>query len=192
MPFIGLFIGWGTNMLAIRMLFRPHRPVYFLGLNFQGILPKRRGEIARKIAGTVQDELLSVEEITRIFHGFDIRTQIEAAVDELIREKLRNKITEKIPMMASVIDSLIPKIRPVVVEDFYAQAMKLKQDMVDKIHREVDIGKIVEEKLDQFDLDEFEAMILRLAKKELRHIELLGAVLGFIIGLIQSVIIIYL
>nr|WP_281381117.1 DUF445 family protein [Desulfurispira natronophila] len=186
-----MFIGWGTNMLAIRMLFRPHRPLRILGFNFQGILPKRRVEIARKIAGTVQEELLSVHEITHIFHGFDMRSRIETAVDHLIREKLRTRIVEKIPMMSSMVDSLIPKIRPVVVEDFYQQALQLKQEMIDKIHREVDIRDIVEEKLNQFDLNEFEAMIQRLARQELRHIEILGAILGFMIGLIQSLIVVY-
>jgi uncharacterized membrane protein YheB (UPF0754 family) len=45
---------------------------------------------------------------------------------------------------------------------------------------------MVEEKISQFELDEIEKMILKIAKKELKHIEYLGGVLGFLIGLTQA------
>ncbi|WP_027388978.1 DUF445 domain-containing protein [Chrysiogenes arsenatis] len=192
MPLIGLFIGWGTNVLAVKMLFRPHRPLHILGINFQGILPKRRTEIARKIAETVQDELLSIHEITRIFERFDIKEHIDTAIEELVRNKLKNRILEKIPMLAPMVESLLPKIQPAIVEELYLQAVQIKKAMIEQIHDEVDIAEIVVEKLDLYDLNEFESLILKVAQKELRHIEVLGAVLGFAIGSIQALIIYYL
>lgn len=192
MPLIGLFIGWGTNVLAVKMLFRPHRPLHFLGINFQGILPKRRTEIAKKIAETVQDELLSVHEITRIFERFDIKEHLDTAVEELVRNKLKNRILEKIPLLAPMVENLLPKIQPAIVEELYVQAIQIKKAMIEQIHNEVDIAEIVVEKLDRYDLNEFESLILKVAQKELRHIEVLGAVLGFVIGVIQALIIYYL
>ena len=53
----------------------------------------------------------------------------------------------------------------------------------------VRIGEMVEEKIDELELENMERLILSLTSRELKYIELLGGVLGGIIGLIQAVII---
>ncbi|MFA5856084.1 MAG: DUF445 family protein [Candidatus Pacearchaeota archaeon] len=45
-PIIGFIIGYFTNYLAIKMLFYPKKPIF----GFQGVLPKRRKELAKNIA----------------------------------------------------------------------------------------------------------------------------------------------
>lgn len=49
-PFVGGIIGYVTINIAIRMLFRPHKAKYLLGLKIPftpGIIPKRRGALPR-------------------------------------------------------------------------------------------------------------------------------------------------
>jgi uncharacterized membrane protein YheB (UPF0754 family) len=48
------------------------------------------------------------------------------------------------------------------------------------------VGDIVQEKIINFDLDRLEAVILKVSGTELKAIEILGGVLGFVIGLIQA------
>jgi molecular chaperone DnaK (HSP70) len=55
----------------------------------------------------------------------------------------------------------------------------------DYLTAEIQVKQIVEEKINQFDLDELEDMVRGVASTELRFIEILGGVLGFIIGLVQ-------
>lgn len=43
---IGAMIGWITNYIAIKMLFRPYKEMNFLFFKIQGLIPKRRSEIA--------------------------------------------------------------------------------------------------------------------------------------------------
>ena len=65
MVIIGAVIGWITNILAIKLLFRPLRPYKIPLFNYeiQGLLPKRKAEIASNIGKTVDEELLSIEDI---------------------------------------------------------------------------------------------------------------------------------
>lgn len=63
---LGAVIGGYTNHLAIKMLFRPHRPIY-IG-KFQvpftpGLIPKRRDELAVQLGKMVVDHLLTPEGI---------------------------------------------------------------------------------------------------------------------------------
>ena len=62
-PLVGAAIGWVTNFLAVKMLFRPRRPVRILGLTVQGLVPKRRRELAASIADTNQTHLVTGEEL---------------------------------------------------------------------------------------------------------------------------------
>ncbi|MBY5227536.1 membrane protein [Bacillus paranthracis] len=63
---LGAIIGGFTNHLAIKMLFRPHRPIY-IG-KFQvpftpGLIPKRRDELAVQLGKMVVEHLLTPEGI---------------------------------------------------------------------------------------------------------------------------------
>ena len=57
MIIIGALIGWITNYFAIKMLFRPLKEINILGFKVQGLIPKRKMEMAESIADTIQEEL---------------------------------------------------------------------------------------------------------------------------------------
>ncbi|HAN93968.1 MAG TPA: DUF445 domain-containing protein, partial [Firmicutes bacterium] len=63
LPLVAALIGWGTNVIAIRMLFWPRKPLNILGWEFLGVLPKRQRELAKSIAEVVNDEILPMEEL---------------------------------------------------------------------------------------------------------------------------------
>ena len=59
-------------------------------------------------------------------------------------------------------------------------------DIVARFHDELDLKQMVVDKMARLDLDEIETLVFRLAGSELRHIEIVGAVLGCAVGLAQS------
>lgn len=65
MPIIAAFIGWGTNVIAIKMLFWPRRPIQIplLKFEFLGVLPKRQGDIAQSIGQVLNDDLLPIQDL---------------------------------------------------------------------------------------------------------------------------------
>lgn len=85
-PIVGAIIGYGTNRLAIRMLFRPHRPKHILGWQVPftpGLIPKKRDELALSIGKSVAEELLTPEAI---------RTQLNS---DGFRVSLRQWVTQQ-------------------------------------------------------------------------------------------------
>ena len=62
---VGGIIGWITNLLAIKMIFRPLKPIKIPLINYElvGLIPKRRREIAASIGEVIETELLSTKEI---------------------------------------------------------------------------------------------------------------------------------
>lgn len=183
MPIIGGFIGWITNILAIKLIFWPIEPLNIFGLKFQGIIPKRRYEIAKNIGNALESEILSFEEVAKILSNSSLKYEILEKIKFIINER----IIEKLPLF-------IPKK---MVSNFFNEAIdyyclplidELKRDLMNKAREEIKIGKIVEEKINSFDIVKLENLIIQLSKRELRQIEILGGIIGFFIGFIQALV----
>ena len=68
-PVIGAVIGYCTNYIAVKMLFRPLRPVHLFGRQLPftpGIIPKGQARLARAIGGVVGDTLLTEEDLQQM------------------------------------------------------------------------------------------------------------------------------
>lgn len=183
---IGAIIGYATNVIAIKLLFRPLKPVNILGFKIQGVIPKRRDEIAKSIGETVEAELLSVDELMdQLLESVDKQDVIE-----MMKEKIISMIDGKLPSLLSAFQGTVNKYIGEMIDAKGEQLLEeLTEAMVHKATTSISVSKMIEEKISLFELDEIEQMILRIAKKELKHIEMLGGVLGFIIGIIQGLIV---
>lgn len=190
MGIIGGIIGYITNKLAIKLMFRPINPIKIPILNLEiiGLIPKRKKEIAVKIGEIIQDEFVSLDDILK-----DLVTEEdkEKAV-EYIKEKVRTIIDEKAALIPSYIKSIIKGyIDEIIEKEVNDSINELGEDIVQKAHQRVNIKEIVENKVSDLDLIELENIILSVADNELKHIELLGLILGFLIGIVQGIITIF-
>lgn len=189
LAFIGAFIGWMTNVFAIKLMFRPINPIKIPLLNFslQGLIPKRKTEIAKSIGDTVEHELLSIEEIIdKMIEDLD-----KEEIIDMIKSRIMALAEEKMPMLVpSSIKSMILKyVEEIIDENGENMINELSEKMVHRATEKVSISLIVEEKINEFDFIKLEEIILIIAKNELKHIELLGGLIGFFIGIVQGLIV---
>ncbi len=82
-PVFGFGIGYATNALAIRMLFRPYKERRVLGLRFQGMIPRRKQDIARTVAEVVTTELLREDRVAERLAGPEVREALEGLATDL-------------------------------------------------------------------------------------------------------------
>lgn len=185
LPVIGAIIGWLTNYLAIKMLFKPYKPVKILGFTIHGVLPKRREVFAHKIAVTIEKELLSSKDISEILEGSGWEDEVESSVEEIVNNTLNSEGIKKFPLVGLLSDSILTKIKFYMSKEIIKQVDKRKPQLLDKFHSMVDVKKIVSTKVDNFDINKLEKIVFSVVERELRHIEITGAVLGFMIGIVQ-------
>ena len=184
--FIGAMIGWVTNFIAIKMLFRPYKEVNFIFFKIQGLLPKRRNEIGNSIAEVVNNELVSVKDIISKISPEDIEENIGLIVDRILESRLKEEIVKNFPMAAFFLsDSMLEKIKHIIKQSILDHKEEMINVFAEYLENKVDIKSIIVEKVNGFSLEKIEEIIIILAKKELKHIEYIGAVLGGIIGLVQ-------
>lgn len=188
---VGGLIGWVTNILAIKLLFRPIKPIKIPVLNIEilGLIPKRKNEIAANIGEVISNELLSMDDILE--QAFN--SSNSGNFNSYLIDKIKNIINEKlniIPMPFRMMAS--PYIDEILNNEVPKAVNEISADLLNKAKENVDIQKIVEEKINELDLEQLEDIIIKVAKKELKHIEILGLVLGSVIGVLQGILIIFL
>ncbi len=94
-PLLGAFIGYITNYIAIRMLFRPLRPWRVFGVRVPltpGIIPAKRGELAEKMGEMVGGHLLTSEDVGRTLARESFRRELRGAVNEKLGEFLDREL----------------------------------------------------------------------------------------------------
>ncbi len=184
---VGALIGWFTNYLAIKLLFRPYKEINLLFFKIQGLIPKRKNEIIGNIAEVVEKELISISDITEKIQDAEIDEDvIDGLLDKIIGEKLQKSILEKNPLLKMIVnESMIEKIKSY----FKKTILENKEEIVIEIMRiaeeKINIREIMTEKMHNFSLEEMERIILTVSKNELKHIEIIGGILGGIIAVFQ-------
>lgn len=188
-PVISAFIGWFTNWIAVKMLFHPRNPKIILGFNIQGIFPKRQDQFAQKLGKLVGDELLSFSDIEEKITNPENLKMILPQLDTHIDHFLRVKLSDTMPMISMFIgDKTIDKLKSVFLEELETLFPKMMKDYAGTLKTQLDLEQIVTEKVKAFSSDKLENILYQVMAKEFRFVELIGGVLGFLIGLLQIVI----
>ena len=95
-PLIGGIIGYITNDIAIRMLFRPHTAKYIFGFHVPftpGIIPKEKGRIAEAIGGVISENLMNQEVLQRYLLSDEMLLKIRTAINDFFEKQKSNNET---------------------------------------------------------------------------------------------------
>jgi uncharacterized membrane-anchored protein YjiN (DUF445 family) len=96
-PLAGALIGFVTNVIAIRMLFRPLREIRLFGIRLPftpGILPRQRHRLANSIGGMVERELLTPDLLRRRLQRDDVREKVYRSVSRFTETALASPLRD--------------------------------------------------------------------------------------------------
>jgi uncharacterized membrane protein YheB (UPF0754 family) len=187
-PFIAGFIGWFTNLLAVKAVLYP---VEFIGIGpmfgWQGIIPKNAEEMSRSFSELIRDRLVDIEEI---FSGIthDDNEELDRIVEDVSREIIREFSTNIAPdswararaKLREYINTLVRRnVRNVTVE------------ILDRMAKEagdfIDIDAIVREAMIE-DRALLGRVLVEIAGPEFKFIERSGLWFGFLFGVLQMLV----
>ena len=187
-PLIGALTGWITNWIAVKMLFHPKEPIKLLFFKVQGVFPKRQKVMAEKLGHIVASELFSIDDVINKMKSADNK-EVLAFVEDKIDDFINLKLSATMPMLAMFLnDDLKNKIKSTLLIEIEEIIPGVIESYSNKLKNEVDVKEIVYQKVVDFSSDKLEEILFSIMKKEFKFIEFLGGVLGFIIGLIQLLI----
>lgn len=92
-PLVGGVIGYITNDIAIRMLFRPHTAKYVFSMKVPftpGIIPKEKRRIAEAIGGAISQNLMNQEVMQRYLLSDEMTQKVKNSVEEFLNNQKKN------------------------------------------------------------------------------------------------------
>lgn len=176
------FIGWITNKIAIKMLFRPIKPIRLGFFTLQGVLPKRKDQIAVSIGETIEAQFVNKNELLNSLLDEKTKQSILSSIETILIEKINQLVPPMfLAMLGTGLQDLVHKM---LLEhgDELIEAMITKLQSSDDV---MPIKQMVTDKINALDVLSFEKLVVAIVKKELRHIEVVGLLLGLLIGLAQ-------
>jgi uncharacterized membrane protein YheB (UPF0754 family) len=184
-PVVSALIGWLTNRLAVRMIFRPRRPVRVLWFRLVGLIPKRKAELARTIGKTVEKELISHHDIHRVVTSGRFQEEILDTIIVQVEDFIYVNLGSS-PLVAMALSGeAAARIKQVVRRELRKVLPGVIEELFEKVESRLDFKEIIRDKIEAFDMSKLESIVYTIAARELKAIEMIGGVLGFIIGLGQ-------
>lgn len=186
LPAAGFLVGWATNYIALKVIFRPLQPRKFLCWTLQGIFIKRQKEVSAIFSRVVITEILHVKGIWEaIFTG-----------------PLSNNFFAMLRAHTLVFtEKMIAEIKPIAIaslgaEQFACMKEDIAQKVIDKLpsiidrsyaytQEALDMENTVREKMQQLSAEDFEGVLHPAFEEDEIELIALGGILGAIVGVIQ-------
>ncbi len=189
---IGALTGYITNIIAVKLLFHPEKPISVGRLKIQGVVPARKKEIITRVTTVIS---------TYVTHD-DIKELLSRAMDEeLFKNMIKRRILEilesikPLKLLKSLKEDLLEEIADTLsdklLEHIKPFIINASKEMIDGIAENIDSSILIERKTNMLSSKDVEALFRKIAGKELRFIEYSGLFLGGLIGLIQGVVYFY-
>jgi uncharacterized membrane protein YheB (UPF0754 family) len=195
-PVASAAIGYLTNVVAVKMLFHPQKPMNILGFKVQGLIPRRKNEMASAIADTIQQEFVSGEDIEVVIRDAFKRRGLDEIITQTLQErteKVRERVSFRTPVQrvaGRLLPSLVKSIPQWITRQMVRSVIP-PEETVQKVAseaRKFDIKDYTIQKIAEYEEGRLEGILHRLGSQELRLIETYGGILGFLVGMVQVII----
>jgi len=134
----------------------------------------------------VSEELFSVEEVTDRIKEVSTNQETMDLIGIRIEKTIREKLVKSFPMLSMFLsDDMVEKVTKLFKDELRDFIRESADGVAKKIEKDFDVREMVRKKVEAFSSDKLEALLSSLMKKEFRFIEVIGAVIGFLIGCAQ-------
>ena len=191
-PFVSAFIGWFTNLVAIKMMFKPTE---FVGiepfLGWQGIVPANARRLAKMSTRLILTKLLSLEELFAPFRGEAFVKELGPVIEDITQQVIDEVAQKRAPQMwENAGEFMQSQVREKIREEVRAVAIAIVDDLSDNITEILDLEKVVVDAVEE-DKELMSLMFLQVGAEEFKFIEVSGAYFGFAFGLLQMCVWVY-
>ncbi|MEH1805257.1 DUF445 domain-containing protein [Nostoc sp.] len=109
-PVLGGIIGYFTNDIAIKMLFRPYRAIYIAGRRVPftpGLIPRNQERLAKNISNTIMGSLLTPQELQNLARRLLQTERVQSAILWLLRLAIEQIKTDKNEKSAKIVAGIL-------------------------------------------------------------------------------------
>ena len=185
LPLVGGLIGYLTNDLAVRMLFRPRNKIKVVFFTVQGVFPKQREKLALSLGDMISEKFINSDRLKELLLGEDEEEELENFLKTEIDRYLYKRIREKRTGWRSLVsDKMIVQLSDFLMKEVTIIIPQIIRRFESKLTG-IDIRQMVYDRVMAVPPEELEEMLLSVMKKEMSTIKWIGGLIGLLVGLIQ-------
>lgn len=188
-PIVSGIVGWGTNVLALKMTFYP---LEFWGikpfLGWQGIIPSKAEKMAKISVNLWTTKLINVKELFAQLDPSKVAEEMRPQFDRISKEIMDEVMEKQSPEVWNKIPESVKRMTYArISRDMPDIVAEIMTDVKDNIEEVFNIEEMVIQRLTS-DKQLMVEMFLNCGKDEFIFIERSGFYFGFLFGLIQMAI----
>lgn len=188
LPVAGFLVGWVTNYVALKIIFRPLEPHSIFGWNLHGLFLKRQKEVSEVFARVIMTEILTVETIWDGILTGPLSPNFYAILRANTLVFIDRKFADIKPLVVATLgakkydqmtEDIVSKVAndlPLIIKDSYQYT-----------HQAMDMETSVRERMQELSPSEFEGVLHPAFEEDEIELIALGGLLGGIVGGIQLV-----
>jgi uncharacterized membrane protein YheB (UPF0754 family) len=191
MPGFGFVTGFASDWLALNLIFIPREPKKLLGfIPVHGVLHAQRNNVTRDYAHILANDLFSADVLLEaILHG-PTSERLFAAVDKELSAALDAQAGFAKPLITLAIGTKRYRdVKGTIVQMVLERLPETLQEAKDYAAKTLDIENLIVEKMNKLTPDQYEAILRPVFKDDEMLMVTVGAVLGFLVGELQVVLV---
>jgi uncharacterized membrane protein YheB (UPF0754 family) len=192
LPLFGVLVGYFTNLLALKLIFRPLNPIKIGKLSIQGMFIKRQKEVAREYSKIVASKIITIENIFE----YIIRGPGSEKLEKIVQKQIENTIEETAGLLKSLVEittgsQIFIHIRNIACFRFMQELPMNIRQVFGYAENALDLEHILRQKMTGLTPLEFESFLRPVFKEDEKTLIMIGAILGGLAGMLQYFIFFY-
>jgi len=189
MPIFGLFTGWFTDWLALKMVFNPKQPTRYLMLfEWQGLFLRRRKEVAAAYGALIAREIITPKRILEAVLQGPLSDRVFALVQKQVQRVVDEQAGLARPLVVFAVGSTrYQAMKRSVSEKIMQRLPETMQHVEQYAANAMDIERTLVTKMQELSAEEFEGLLRPAFQQDEWILITVGAVLGFCVGELQVV-----
>jgi uncharacterized membrane protein YheB (UPF0754 family) len=192
LPLFGIIVGYSTNYLAIKLIFRPLNPIKIGKISIQGMFIRRQVEVATEYSRIVASKIITIENIFE----YIIRGPGSVRLSYIVRTLIEKTINDTAGIVRPLVEistgsKLFTHIRNIACFRFMQELPMNIRHVFGYAENALNLEQILREKMISLSTEEFEAFLRPVFKEDEMKLIVIGAILGGLAGIIQYFIIFY-
>jgi uncharacterized membrane protein YheB (UPF0754 family) len=188
MPLFGLFTGWFTDWLALKMVFNPKHPKkYLFGLfEWQGLFLKRRMEVSEEYGRLIAAEVITPRNILDAVLKGPLSDRLFAMVQKQVQRLVDEQAGLARPFVVFAVGTdRYRAMKEQVAQEIMKKLPDTMKHVEDYAGKAMDLENLLASKMKDLTVEEYEALLRPAFQQDEWILIAVGAALGFFVGELQ-------
>ena len=192
LPLFGVLVGYFTNFLALKLIFRPLNPIKIGKLVIQGLFIRRQVEVSTEYSNIVASKILTIENIFE----YIIRGPGSENLQKIVQKQIGQTINDTAGLLKSIVEistgsELFIHIRNIACFRFMQELPMNIRTVFGYAENALNLKQILRDKMIGLTPVEFESFLRPVFQEDETTLIIIGALLGGLAGMLQYLIFFY-